>query len=41
MVVPGHQRLEVEDVVADREGWLLVRKRGEAAQIAADADPRA
>ena len=41
MVVPGHQRPEVEDVVADRDGWLLVRKRGEAAEIAAHADPRA
>ena len=41
MVVPGHERPEVEDVVADREGWLLVRKRGEAAAIAAHADPRA
>ena len=41
IVVPGHQRPEVEDVVAERGGWLLVRKRGEAAEIAADADPRA
>ena len=41
IVVPGHERSEMEDVVADREGWLLVRKRGEAAAIAAHADPRA
>ena len=41
MVVPGHERFEVEDVVAGREGWLVVRKRGEAAEIAAEADPRA
>jgi len=41
VVVQGHERLEVEDVVAGREGWLVVRKRGEAAEIAADADPRA
>jgi len=41
LVVPGHQRIEVEDVVAEREGWFVVRKRGEAAEIAADADPRA
>ena len=41
MVVPGHDRSEVEDVVAVRDDWLVVRKRGEAAEIAADADPRA
>ena len=41
VVVQGHERLEVEDVVGGREGWLVVRKRGEAAEIAADADPRA
>ena len=41
MVVPGHERSEIEDVVAERDGWLVVRKRGEAAEIAADTDPRA
>jgi len=41
MIVPGHERPEVEDVVLDRGEWLVVRKRGEAAAIAADADPRA
>ena len=41
MVVPGHVRSEIEDVVAERDGWLVVRKRGEAAEIAADTDPRA
>ncbi len=40
MVVPGHERREVEDVVAEREGWVVVRKRGEAAEIAAETDPR-
>jgi hypothetical protein len=40
IVVPGHERSEVEDVVASRDDWLLVRKRGEAAEIAADTDPR-
>jgi len=40
-VAPGHARLEVEDVVAQKDGWTLVRKRGEAAEIAAEADPRA
>lgn len=39
-IVPGHVRPEVEEVVAERDGWSLVRKRGEAAAIAAAADPR-
>ena len=40
-IVPGHARPEVEDVVAQQDGWTLVRKRGEAAEIAAETDPRA
>ncbi len=32
--------LEVEDVVGEEENWLIVRKRGEAAEIAAGTDPR-
>ena len=39
-IVSGHVRPEVEDVVSEQEGWSLVRKRGEAAEIAAAADPR-
>lgn len=39
-VVSGHVRPEVEDVVAEHEGWMLVRKRGEAGAIAAASDPR-
>jgi len=39
-LVPGHVRPEVEDVVSRQEGWVLVRKRGEAAEIAAETDPR-
>ena len=39
-IVPEHVRPEVEDVVARQEGWALVRKRGEAAEIAAETDPR-
>lgn len=39
-IVPGHVRPEVEDVVSEQDGWALVRKRGEAAAIAAAADPR-
>lgn len=40
VVVPEHARRDVEDVVAGREGWVVVRKRGEAAAIAAATDPR-
>ena len=40
VLTPGHERPEVEDVVAVRDGWIVVRKRGEAAAIAAEADPR-
>ena len=39
-IVSGHVRPEVEDVVSEQEGWTLVRKRGEAAAIAAASDPR-
>lgn len=39
-VVPDHVRPEVEDVVAQQDGWSVVRKRGEAAEIAAETDPR-
>jgi hypothetical protein len=39
-VVPGHERPEVEDVMADHESWLVVKKRGEAAKLAAETDPR-
>jgi hypothetical protein len=40
IVVKGHERTEVEDVVDGAENWLVVRKRGEAAEIAAGTDPR-
>lgn len=39
-VVPAHVRRDVEDVVAEHDGWVVVRKRGEAAAIAAASDPR-
>jgi hypothetical protein len=39
-VVPEHVRRDVEDVVAAHESWVVVRKRGEAAEIAAANDPR-
>jgi hypothetical protein len=40
MVVPGHERPEIEVVVAEHGGWLVVRKQGEAATLAAETDPR-
>ena len=40
MVVRGHERVEVEDIVRGVEDWVVVRKRGEAAEIASEADPR-
>ena len=41
VVCLGHERLEAEDVVGGGRKWLIVRKRGEAAAIAAGTDPRA
>jgi hypothetical protein len=41
VVIRGHERAEVEDVVGGAENWLMVRKRGEAGEIAAGTDPRA
>lgn len=40
VVVPGHERPELEDVVNSGKIWLVVRKRGDAAKIAAGTDPR-
>jgi hypothetical protein len=40
VVTPGHERPVIEDVVATRGGWIVVRKRGEAAELAAETDPR-
>lgn len=40
VLTPSHERPEIEDVVAERAGWIVVKKRGEAADIAAETDPR-
>ena len=40
MVVPGHQRLDVELVVETRPGYLVVEKRGQAGVAAEETDPR-
>lgn len=34
LLAPGHEAVEIERVVADRGGYLLVRKTGEAGQMA-------
>ena len=41
VVTLGHERVEFEDIVGGDGEWLIVRKRGEAAAIAAETDPRA
>jgi hypothetical protein len=40
LVVPEHARHDVEDIVSEHDDWVVVRKRGEAAAIAAANDPR-
>jgi hypothetical protein len=40
LVAPGHLDLEVEDVVAERETFWIVNKRGDAGQTAEALDPR-
>ena len=40
VLIRGHERAEVEDVVDGAENWLVVQKRGEAAELAAGTDPR-
>ena len=41
VVLAEHVAGEVEDVVTELSGCTVVRKRGEAAEIAAGSDPRA
>ena len=40
LLIRGHERAEIEDVVCAGEGWVIVRKRGEAGEIASETDPR-
>lgn len=39
-VATGHERPAVETVVEERDGYLIVEKRGEAGEVARDGDPR-
>jgi hypothetical protein len=41
VVIPGHEILHVEAVVAKTDRYEIVRKRGEDAAIARETDPRA
>ena len=40
VVVPGHESPEIEDVVETHAGFLVIEKRGQAAQVAEATDPR-
>ena len=40
VVAPGHELPEIEHVVARSDGYQLVRKEGEAAELAEERDPR-
>ena len=40
LVIRGHERTDVEDIVGNGEVWVVVRKRGEAGEIASETDPR-
>ncbi len=40
VMVGGHERPEVETVIARRPGYIVVEKRGEAAERAEATDPR-
>jgi hypothetical protein len=40
LVAPGHERLDVEVVVARQPNYLVVQKTGEAGAVAEAVDPR-
>ena len=40
VLAPGHELPEIEVVVLRTEDYQVVRKRGEAAEVAAEEDPR-
>jgi hypothetical protein len=40
-VRPGHESLDIETIVADHGGYLVIRKdAGRAAELARESDPR-
>ena len=40
LVAPGHEIGEVEEIVSKHDGYVIVRKTGEGADVAADTDTR-
>ena len=40
VLVPGHEQLDLEVVVEQRDGYVIVRKRGDAAEVSRQTDPR-
>lgn len=40
IVLPGHERLEVETIVARYPGYLVVQKLDQAGDLADETDPR-
>jgi hypothetical protein len=40
LVAPGHDLPEIEEVVERGDGYQLVRKAGEAGELARETDPR-
>jgi hypothetical protein len=41
IVAPGHEQLDLEVVVEERLDYVIVRKRGDAAEVSRRTDPRA
>jgi hypothetical protein len=40
LVAPGHELPEIETVVSRKRSYQVVAKRGQAAEVAIDLDPR-
>ena len=41
LLVPGHEDIQIEQVIANRETYIVVEKDGVAGLIALEEDPRA
>jgi hypothetical protein len=40
LVLPGHERPDIERVVGEGDGYFVVEKTGGAAEVAEETDPR-
>lgn len=40
IVAPGHEEPEIEDVIVSHRGYSVVEKRGDAAAVAEETNPR-